>query len=101
MQSCSTRFQSSPVTILAMGGITCSHLRKLPEQHEHALPCTLEVCLSVDSLARFQVSKKDDPDEGVAHDEDEHAHDNEEALVNRDTNSLHEHAQGGVLPGYG
>ena len=37
--------------------------------------------LSVDGLSWFEAPKKDDTDEGVAEDEDEHAHDDEEALV--------------------
>ena len=38
--------------------------------------------LSVDGLSWFEAAKEDDTNEGVAEDEDEHAHDDEEALVN-------------------
>ena len=57
--------------------------------------------LSVDGLSWFEAPKEDDTNEGVAKDEDEHAHDDEEALVDGDSDGLHEHAEGGVLPGDG
>ena len=37
--------------------------------------------LSVDGLSWFEAPKEDDTNEGVAEDEDEHAHDDEEAFV--------------------
>ena len=45
--------------------------------------CSGEVSLSVDSLAVLEVPEEYDPYEGIAGDEGEHAHDNEEALVYR------------------
>ena len=47
--------------------------------------CSGEVSLSVDSLAVLEVTEEYDPDEGIAGDEGEHAHDNEKALVHRNS----------------
>jgi len=55
-------------------------------------------CLPVDGLPILEVAKKVDPDERVASDEDEHAHDDEEALVDGHSHRLDEHGQGRVLP---
>ena len=57
--------------------------------------------LPIDGLAVLEVAKKDDADEGVAGDEREHAHDDEEALVHGHNDGLDEHAEGGVFAGDG
>ena len=54
--------------------------------------------LPIDGLSILEVAKEVDPDEGVAGDEDEHAHDDEEALVDGHAHCLYEHGEGRVLP---
>ena len=51
------------------------------EQHLKSSRRRPEVGVSIDSFAVFQTSKQDDPDQGVAGDEEGHAHDDEERLV--------------------
>ena len=68
-----------------------------PEQEKHSSSSRFKVCLSVDGFSMLQVPKEDDSNKSIAHDQDEHAHDDEEALVDRYSHSLHEHAECGVL----
>ncbi len=60
-----------------------------------------EVGLTVDGLTILDRPKKNDPGQGVAGDEEEHAHDDEEALVHADEDGLHQHLEGGMLARYG
>ena len=59
--------------------------------------CEVVSCLPIDSLAILEVAEEVDPNERVAGDEDEHAHDDEEALVDGHPHRLDEHGEGGVL----
>ncbi len=53
--------------------------------------------LPIDSLPILEVAEEVDSNESVACDEDEHAHDDEEALVDGHAHRLDEHGERGVL----
>jgi hypothetical protein len=67
----------------------------------YAIGSCLEVGLSIDSLSVLDRPEENHSGQSVAGDEEEHAHDDEEALVHAHKDGLHEHLQGGVLAGDG
>ena len=52
----------------------------IPKEHDNAASSRAEVGLPVDGLAVLEVAEEDHADQGVAGDQREHAHDDEEAL---------------------
>ena len=67
----------------------------------YAIGSSLEVGLSIDGFSVLDRPKENHSCQSVAGDEEEHAHDDEEALVHAHKDGLHEHLQGGVLAGDG
>ena len=63
----------------------------------YSVCCGLEICLPIDCFSILDRPEQDDAGQGVAGDEEEHAHDDEEALVHAHEHGLHQHLQRRVL----
>jgi hypothetical protein len=65
--------------------------------HLNSVGCRLEVGLPIDGLPVLHGPEEDDAGQRVAANEQEHAHDDEEALVHAHEDGLHQHLECGVL----